>query len=589
MVTKKRKKLGEILIERGCINEKQLEEALKEAKQTGIRIGEAIVKLGFARSEDVLSALATQLNIPFVKLKNYKIDPTIIDYIPAKIVHHYKVLPLKQEKGVIHIAMSDPLDMRTIDDIRLLLRQEIEPVIATPEDIEEAIKRYYGIGAETIAQMMDNRSKERSEIDKESQNRNFGVEVIAQEREGVEDISASAEDASVIRLVNQILMEAASLRATDIHIEPFENTLRVRYRIDGLLYEAKMPPHIKKFQSAITSRIKIMANLNIAERRLPQDGRIEVKMNGQEYDLRVSIIPTAYGESIDIRILNRSSILLSLEELGLSKEGLDQLLALIKRPHGIILVTGPTGSGKTTTLYACLNRLNSIDKMIITIEDPIEYELYGINQIQVNPKIDLTFARCLRSILRHDPNIIMVGEIRDLETAEISIRTALTGHLVFSTLHTNDAPGAVTRLLDMGIEPYLVASSVIGMMAQRLVRVICNHCKKEYEPEPEIASLIKINNTPIDWRKTKLYRGTGCEHCRYTGYSGRTAIFEILTTNEKIKSLIMERAPANVIRAAAIETGMIPLRQDGWRKVLAGITTVDEVLRVTQEEEFEEN
>jgi type II secretion system protein E len=582
MIRKRKELLGEMMIDRGLITHEQLEDGLQISKKSGERIGESLIKLGFATSEEVLTTLAQQLNLPFIKLKNYQIHPSVIEKIPAKFVFHYKLIPIKIEHDKIQIATSDPLDMKTIDDIRLLLTYDVETAIATPEDISEAIKKYYGIGAETVQRMTEESAEEKKKKKKE-------VEFIGTELTGAEDITDMAEDASIIKFVNQILAESFASRTTDVHIEPFENELRVRYRIDGMLHEQPVPAVIKKFQAAICSRIKIMANMNIAERRLPQDGRIQVKMSGHEYDLRVSTLPTAYGESIDIRVLDRSSILLSLEQLGLSAEGVQQFNTMLKKPHGVILVTGPTGSGKTTTLYACLNKINSIDRMIITIEDPIEYELHGINQIEVQPKIDLTFARCLRHILRHDPNVILVGEIRDHETAEIAIRTALTGHLVFSTLHTNDASGAVTRLLDMDIEPYLAASSVEGMIAQRLVRVICTNCKKEYTPDPTTLSLIDTGygDKPPEI-STKLFRGTGCEACRFTGYKGRIAIFEIIMLTDKIKNLIMQRAPANLIRQAAMTAGMRPLRQDGWEKVLNGITTVDEVLRVTQEEEFAE-
>ncbi len=577
MVRKGKKLIGEMLIAKGIIQEDQLEEGLRNAKQSGERIGEALVKLGYVTEEEVLITLSDQLGIPFLKIKNLQIAPEIVAKIPAKFVLHYKSIPVKEEKKYLQIATSDPLDIHTLDDIRMLVGQEIEPVIATNDDISEAIKKYYGIGAATMQQMNDNKTETKD------------VEMIGGEHTDLDRIGDMAEDASVITFVNQIFAEAFGMRATDIHIEPFEKDLRVRYRIDGLLYEAPVPAAIKRFQAAITSRVKIMSNLNIAERRLPQDGRIELRMTGQSYDLRVSTIPTAYGESISIRILDRSSVLLSLEQLGLGEDGLQKFNILLKKPHGIILVTGPTGSGKTTTLYACLNKINSMDRMIISIEDPIEYELYGVNQIQVQERIELTFARCLRAILRHDPNIILVGEIRDHETAEIAIQTALTGHLVFSTLHTNDAAGAVTRLQDMGIEPFLIASSVEGMIAQRLVRLICENCKKEYTPDPKLAEMVCSgigDITPVKPSELKLYRGVGCESCRYTGYRGRTAIYEIILLSEKIKSLVMQRADAGQIKQAALSVGMRTLRMDGWVRAINGKTTVDEVLRVTQEEEI---
>ncbi len=579
MIRKGKKLLGEMLLEKGLIQQDQLEEALRQAKQSGARVGEALVKLEYVTEEEVLMALAEQLGLKFLKLKNYNIPPQVIQKIPAKHILHYNVIPVKEDRGVLYLAMNDPLNISILDDIRLLVGEDVEPVVATDEEIEDAIKKYYGIGAATMQQM--------DAQDTQTAEKIRSLEMVGSEDTEISSTGDMSEDASIISFVNQIFAEAFDGKATDIHIEPFEKDLRVRYRIDGLLYEVPVPAAIKRYQAAITSRIKIMSNLNIAERRLPQDGRIELRMSGMAYDLRVSTIPTAYGESIAIRILDRSSVLLSLEHLGLSDEGLQKFNVMLKRPHGIILVTGPTGSGKTTTLYACLNKINSIDKMIISIEDPIEYELHGINQIQVQDKIDLSFARCLRAILRHDPNIILVGEIRDHETAEIAIQTALTGHLVFSTLHTNDAAGAVTRLLEMGIEPYLISSSVEGMVAQRLVRLICENCKKEYTPDPGTVEMI-MNALPENDRPKgdiKLYRGAGCEACRFTGFKGRTAIYEIILLNEKIKTLIMQQANAGRIKQQAVEQGMRTLRQDGMLRALAGKTTVDEVLRVAQEEE----
>lgn len=576
MIRKGKKLLGEMLKEKGFIQQDHLEEALRKAKQSNQRIGEALVALEYATEEEVLMTLAEQLSVPFLKIKNFHISQDVTQKIPAKHVLKYKVIPIKEERGILYLAMNDPLDINTLDDVRLLVGQDVEPVVATLEEIEDAIKKYYGIGAATMQQISD----KDAETDK---GRN--LEMIGGENTELSDTGDMSEDASIISFVNQIFAESFEVRATDIHIEPFEKDLRVRYRIDGLLYDVPVPAAIKRYQAAITSRIKIMSNLNIAERRLPQDGRIELRMTGRSFDLRVSTIPTAFGESISIRILDRSSVLLSLEQLGLGDEGLTKFNMMLKKPHGIILVTGPTGSGKTTTLYACLNKINSIEKMIISIEDPIEYELHGVNQIQVQEKIGLTFARCLRAILRHDPNIILVGEIRDHETAEIAIQTALTGHLVFSTLHTNDAAGAVARLMDMGVEPYLIASSVEGMIAQRLVRLICPHCKKEYVPEPSVAEMVCALVPDANPSTLKLYRGAGCEECRFTGYRGRTAIYEIITLNEKIKGLIMQRAPASHIKQVALDVGMKTLRLDGMNRAYEGKTTVDEVLRVAQEED----
>ena len=467
--------------------------------------------------------------------------------------------------------MSDPLDIHTIDDISLLLKKDIKAVLASRKEILEAIKKYYGVGAETIEKMApDTAFPERA------------ASVQAQE---TQDVGESAEDASIIKFVNQVLVEAYRDRATDIHIEPYEDELSVRYRIDGVLHETKVPQSIKSFQSAIISRIKIMANLDIAERRLPQDGRIKIRVGAEEVDLRVSILPTPFGESVVIRILS-TNVRFGMENLGLLKKDLDILERMIKLPHGIIFVTGPTGSGKTTTLYASLSKINTKDKKIITIEDPIEYQLKGITQIQVQPKINLTFANALRSMLRHDPDVMMVGEVRDYETAEITIRVALTGHLVFSTIHTNDAAGGVTRLIDMGVEPFLVASAVECFIAQRLVRVICVKCKHEIKPEKELLQELGVSSHNLS--KIKIYEGKGCDACRFTGYKGRTAIYEFLEMNEPIRELVLKRSSSEQIKKKAVELGMRTLRQDGWEKIMMGITTPSEVIRVTQQEELEE-
>jgi len=400
-----------------------------------------------------------------------------------------------------------------------------------------------------------------------------------------EDVDDMARDASIIKFVNQLFLQAYKDRATDVHIEPYEDEMKVRFRVDGVLYETAIPPSIKHFQSAIISRIKIMANLNIAEKRLPQDGRMRIKVAGDELDLRVSILPTPYGESVDIRLLS-TDIRFGLENLGLLKKDLELMTEMIKKPHGIIFVTGPTGSGKTTTLYACLSRINAAEKKIITIEDPIEYQMKGITQIQVLPKIGLTFAQGLRSMLRHDPDIMMVGEVRDFETAEITIRVALTGHLVFSTLHTNDAAGGITRLLDMGIEPYLVASSVECFVAQRLVRLICPKCKRKVKPSKEILKELGVEKV-ADLSNVTFYEGSGCDECKQTGYKGRTAIYEILVVDNDIRNLIMGRKSADKIKERALEKGMRTLRQDGWEKIKMGLTTPSEVIRVTEVETLE--
>ena len=561
--------LGQILVNNGKLDPDDLEMALREHRKTGERLGEILVKMNLANIEDILRAIASQLSMPYVKLSEIKIPKEVLEKIPAKMVIHYHLIPVEQTSNALRVAVSDPLDIHTLDDLRMQLKMEVEPVISPPKEIEDAIKRYYGIGAETVEELMDEKKEEGSlEVE--------GVEV--------EDIDEMAEDASIVRFVNQIISEAFRDRATDIHIEPLEKELRIRYRIDGVLYEAAIPPAIRRFQNAIISRVKIMSDMNIAERRLPQDGKIKIKMGDKDYDLRVSAVPTPYGESMAIRILSRDSDLCTLDRLGFDSDHIAILREMIVKPHGIILITGPTGSGKSTTLYASLSEINTVDKKIITIEDPIEYRIPGVTQIHVVPQIGLTFARILRNLLRQDPDVIMVGEIRDQETAEITIRTALTGHLVFSTIHTNDACGAVTRLQDMGIEPFLVSSSVEGIIAQRLVRVLCENCKAPYSPRPEI--ITRMNTRNEDLSSAQFFRPVGCEGCRYTGYHGRTAIYELVRVNEPFRRLIVSREPANVLRRDAMKSGMKPIRLDGWHKVVRGQTTIDEVLRVTMEDEF---
>jgi len=572
MIQNTEKQLGQILVGDGKLDPDDLEMALRDHRKTGERIGEILIKMNLVAVEDVLKAVASQLSIPYVKLSEIVIEKEIIEEIPAKLVKHYGLMPVDKFNGTLRVAVSDPLDIHTIDDLRMLLKIEVEPVVSAPKEINDAIRRYYGIGAETVEEMMDE-SGDGSQVEVE------GGEV--------EDIDEMAEDASIVRFVNQIIHEALSDRATDIHIEPLEKELRIRYRIDGVLYEAAIPGTIRRFQNAIISRVKIMADMNIAERRLPQDGKIKVKMGEKEYDFRVSSVPTPYGESIAIRILSRDSELCTLDRLGFEDQHITILRDMIVKPHGIILITGPTGSGKSTTLYASLSEINSVDKKIITVEDPIEYRIPGVTQIQIVPNIGLTFARILRTLLRQDPDVIMVGEIRDQETAEITIRTALTGHLVFSTINTNDACGAVTRLLDMGIEPFLVSSSVEGIIAQRLVRVLCPECKASYQPRPDLISRLNAKNEDID--DATFFRPVGCEKCRYTGYHGRTAIYEMVQLNESFRRMVVDREPANVLRKEAIKWGMKPIRLAGWHKVKSGLTTVDEVMRVTMEDEFARN
>lgn len=510
------------------------------------------------------------LNTGYIDLNRCKIDPATIAQVSPRLVSYYRIIPVEHTKKSITIASAKPLDINILDDLRLLLsNKEIKTVFADERDIVEATNRYYGVGADTIEKMATVSCKENNDVVNTS---------IAK------DVENSDDDASVTKFVNQLLFEAFKDRATDIHIEPYNDELKIRYRVDGVMYNTKVPPGIKNIQSAIISRIKIMANLDIAERRLPQDGRTKIRIGNDEVDLRVSILPTPFGEAAVVRLLS-SNVFMGMENLGLFEKDIDALDRLIKAPHGIIFVTGPTGSGKTTTLYACLNNINDDKNKIITIEDPIEYQMKGILQIQVHPKIGLTFSAGLRSMLRHDPDIMMVGEVRDYETAEITIRVALTGHLVFSTLHTNDAAGGITRLIDMGIEPFLVASSVNAFIAQRLVRRICPHCKAEVRIDKEVVRELGLQKSV--YSDMKIYEGKGCNACKNTGYKGRIAIYEILPITDQIRELILRRASSDQIKKKAISLGMMTLRQDGCEKIAKGVTTPSEVLRVTQQEEPE--
>ncbi len=514
--------------------------------------------------EAFLQQLAKILGWEFIDLRKMEIPQEARIKISTKVAFQYNVLPVRFEANKLQVAICNPFDAAMLSAVQFDARCQVEFALAPKAEVEKSLKKYYGVGAETLDEM----SKEEDEplelmVDKE--------------------ITEGDQEASVIKFVNQIIWEAYKDRATDIHFEPAEDELRIRYRIDGILHQTPMPPQLKRYQASLISRIKVMSGMNIAEKRLPQDGRINVRIKGEEIDIRVSTVPTVYGESVSLRLLTRGKIFFSMEKLGFSPLEETAIREIIVKPHGIMLVTGPTGSGKSTSLYSFLSTINSITKRIITIEEPVEYELKGINQIAVRSDIGLTFAMGLRHILRQDPNVIMVGEIRDLETAEIAIRAALTGHMVFSTLHTNDAPSAFTRLIDMGIEPFLVASSVEAVLAQRLVRTICVHCKTEQKVERDY--LRKIGFPVADIETAKIYKGVGCEECRQLGYQGRMGIYELLILNEALRPLILNRAAASTIAQAAMQQGMRTLRTDGWNKVKNGQTTIEEVLRVTQTEE----
>ena len=519
---------------------------------------------GGQTEEQFLQRLSTALNWPFVELGKLTIEPEVRKRISTKVAFQFSVIPVQVEYGVLQVATHNPFNPAMQAAVQYDAKGPVQYALSTKADIEKALKKYYGVGAETLDEMAEDDPMEL---------------IVGDDRE----ITGDDQDASVIKFVNQVVWEAFKERATDIHFEPSEDELRIRYRIDGILHQTPLPPQIKRYQAALISRIKVMAGMNIAEKRLPQDGRINVRIKGEEIDIRVSTVPTVWGESVSLRLLTRGKIFFGLDKLGFGAAEDSAIREMIVKPHGIFLVTGPTGSGKSTTLYAFLSTINSVTKRIITIEEPVEYELKGINQIPVRGEIGLTFAVGLRHILRQDPNVIMVGEIRDLETAEIAIRASLTGHLVFSTLHTNDAPSAFTRLIDMGIEPFLVASSVEAVMAQRLVRTICPHCRVPQKVDRDYLLRVGFPEAQID--STTFLKGIGCEECRQLGYQGRTGIHELLVVGEAIRPLVMNRAPASDIALVAKNQGMRTLREDGWRKVRDGITTVEEVLRLTQTEE----
>jgi len=512
-----------------------------------------------------LQRLSAAVGTQFVELAKLTISAEVRKRISTKVAFQFNVMPFAEEAGVLSVAVADPFDGAMLAGVQYDAKGPVLLALSPAAEIEKALKKYYGVGAETLDEMAEDDDAIDLEID------------------GGREITGDDQDASVIKFVNQVIWEAFKDRATDIHFEPSEDELRIRYRIDGILHQTPLPPQIKRYQAALISRIKVMAGMNIAEKRLPQDGRINVRIKGEEIDIRVSTVPTVWGESVSLRLLLRGKIFFSLDKLGFGSEEDAAIRELIVKPHGIILVTGPTGSGKSTSLYAFLSTINSVTKRIITIEEPVEYELKGINQIPVRSDIGLTFAMGLRHILRQDPNVVMIGEIRDTETAEIAIRASLTGHLVFSTLHTNDASSAFTRLIDMGIEPFLVASSVEAIMAQRLVRTICPHCSRPQKIDREY--LVKVGFPADEIDSTDFRKGAGCELCRQLGYQGRTGIHELLIVTEAIRPLVMNRASAATIADVSRKQGMRTLRQDGWRKVKAGVTTVEEVLRVTQTEE----
>ncbi|HET7909408.1 MAG TPA: type II secretion system ATPase GspE [Nitrospira sp.] len=562
--------LGAILEQKFGLSEAKLLEALNLQQTKGGRLGEALLKIRAIEEDLLLQALAIQFEMPWLPhLDVGQVDHQWIKKVPIHFARRYRVLPLKVDDGVIVVATTDPLETAALDDLRLLLGMPVKAVLTSPMSLMTCLNRAYDEAASPTGaeQVMEDIAA------------NENLDKIAHELDEPQDLLDATDEAPIIRLVNSVLFQAVRQRASDIHFESFERGLVVRYRIDGVLYPILTPP--KHLQSSIIARLKIMAGLNIAEKRLPQDGRFAIRTAGKDVDLRVSVLPTSHGERVVLRLLEKENRLLNLSEMGFSPDRLHTIQQLIRLTHGILLVTGPTGSGKTTTLYAALSEINAPDKNIITVEDPVEYQLLGIGQMQVNPKINLTFAAGLRSILRQDPDVIMIGEIRDRETAEIAIHASLTGHLVFSTLHTNDAASAATRLIDMGIEPFLVASSVVAVLAQRLIRKVCPDCKQAYQPDDE--ELIRLGVVPGKTKPT-FYRGTGCPACTQTGYRGRTGIHELLVMDDEIRRLIGSKSDAAAIRQAAVSRGMVLLKEEAAEKIFAGITTTEEVMRMTQQE-----
>jgi len=565
--------LGRVLIKMGVLTREKVHECLEIQKQRHgkVRIGEIFVELGLVDQEQLQMALAAQRGMEYMDLSEAAILPEVIEKVPAQMAKTYHIIPVEynKERNELKVVLDNPDNFRATDDLSTLMGFKVTARITDHEALEKALAKYYE-GKEENEGI--------SELIGEIQQDGFLAEFEGRDKSiDLDELKELSESNPVKKLLNLVLMQAIRDKASDIHFEPFENEYKMRYRIDGVLYEMIPPP--KHIAAAISSRIKVMANLDIAERRLPQDGRISLTVQGNPIDLRVSVLPTMFGESVVLRVLDRSQMSLDVEKIGLRQEDLTAVRQLIHKPNGIVIVTGPTGSGKTTTLYSCLSELNDIESKLITTEDPVEYDIDGIIQVQMKADIGLTFAKCLRSILRQDPDIIMVGEIRDLETAEIAAQSALTGHLVFTTLHTNDAPSSVARLLDLGVEPFLITATVEGIIAQRLVRKICEHCKTAFEPSEE--QLMELSLSPEDIKGKKFFYGRGCDRCNRTGYRGRTAIFEIMAFNDQLRELIMNHASTNVLRGAAQKAGMRLLRDNGLAAIYDGLTTIDEVVKET--------
>jgi general secretion pathway protein E len=556
--------LGQLLVQRGKLSETDLSRALRVQETSTDNLDAILVKLGLVSERDVAESLAIQGNLALVKADEYPDIPVLEEVFSPRFLKEIKAIPLSEDNGSLVLAMANPMDAYALSALQLASGKSILPRVGVPSEIENIHERLYGGGKTAMGQIVES----------------IGMEDALNDEEDIEHLKDLASEAPVIRLVNLMISRAVEFRSSDIHVEPFENRLKVRYRVDGVMREVESPP--SRLSAAVISRIKIMARLNIAERRLPQDGRIQLRVQGKEIDLRVSTVPTMHGESVVMRILDKASVVLEFQTLGFSPDILRRFTNVLKMPYGIILVTGPTGSGKTTTLYTALQKLNTPERKILTVEDPVEYELEGINQIQVKPQIDFTFANALRAIVRQDPDVIMIGEMRDLQTAEIAVQSALTGHLVLSTLHTNDAASSITRLLDMGVDDYLLTSTINGILAQRLVRLLCPHCREPYQPLPEVVEELQLQRF-TDTRPIQLFKPVGCEHCTGIGYLGRAAIMEFVLITDNLRRLILKHADAGELQKAAQAEGMRIMYEDGLQKAVNGITTVDEVLRVTQE------
>jgi type IV pilus assembly protein PilB len=561
------RRLGELLVDEGHLTTEELESALEEQQRTGERLGFCLVALGLVSEERLTDVLSQQSRVPAVNLSDLEVDEKVLKLVPAEFASKHLILPLRRNGRTLTVAMSDPSDLNVVDDLKFITRFDIEPVVASEYSIRVALEKYYDISTQRLGNLLEEIEEQEIELVEDDEEEEFSAT----------EMRAQVEDAPVVKLINGILTDAVRRGASDIHIEPYEKELRVRYRIDGVLQEVMKPP--VRMKAALTSRVKILADLNIAERRVPQDGRIKMKIGQRVIDFRVSTLPVLFGEKLVLRILDKGSLTFDLEEFGMEPKAEQDFMGAITNPYGMVLVTGPTGSGKTTTLYSALSKINTPEVNIMTAEDPVEYNLRGINQVQVKSEVGMTFARALRAFLRQDPNIVMVGEVRDLETASISIKAALTGHLVLSTLHTNDAPSTITRLIDMGVEPFNVASALNAVTAQRLVRRICEHCKTEASYMPEVLETAGFDHEESE--SVTLYEGEGCERCNDSGYSGRQGLYEVMPMTRELRRLVLRGSSSDDIKQEAIDAGMLTLRQDGLLKAKRGVTTLDEVLKET--------